>query len=217
MDRNFIQSGHVYLELIILMVLSSGVYLFYQASEASTALIRNEDQACVVLDAIAEAQQEYHLATQGSESQRFGTLDELMAQSGHATDYFDVASELRRHLETSDRHGAVYANEAYCFAIYLCDAEGFEIVKSTVADNVQADFWIAYAWPREYGRNGRRVFALDSFGVLRSWNNQTNGSYAYSGPENLPKAHLAPAPDGHAYPFVRKPQGTQRVNKWQLE
>lgn len=199
------------------MVLSSGIYLFWNASQASATLIQNEDRACEVLDAIARAQLEFHEIMTTKEKPRFGTLDELMAVRGSEVDYFDIGSELRRLLETSSHQGSVFANEDYCFAVYLVDHVGFALTEDALVTTLNPEFWIAYAWPRHYGANGRRAFVLDSHGILRSWNNLMNGGSAFVGMKQIPPAHLAPAPEEHAYPMAKKPQGTQRVNKWLLE
>ncbi len=211
-------AGHIYLELLAIVVLGCGISFFWRAWRSSDELIINESKACEILRAIASAQDEFREETKRTGLSRFGTFDELMGLGDNRSRYADIGNELRLFLETSDHKGHVFANSNYCFAVYLVDKLGFPIQEGQIKDSdVNPDFWIGYAWPRSYGSSGRRVFVMDYRGSLRAWNNESSTKTHYSGIEKPPPAHLALPEEGHSYPFAKKPQGTQRSYRWLME
>ncbi len=103
----------------------------------------------------------------------------------------------------------------YCFRVSLADSLGEPHAEAPVKDvTLNPRFWIAYAWPEEWGDPGRRLFVADSFGFLRSWEHAIP---LFVGVTHPPDPWLAKPPNERSYPFARKTRGWQKHLRWRNE
>lgn len=70
----------------------------------------------------------------------------------------------------------------YRFALYLPDGAGAASSRAGITDHsaeaakARASQWIAYAWPEQWGQNGRRAFAILPSGVVLSTKPSATGT-----------------------------------------
>lgn len=70
----------------------------------------------------------------------------------------------------------------YRFALYLPDGDGAASSRAEITDHspeaikARERFWVAYAWPEQWGGNGRRAFAITSNGVVLSTRPSATGT-----------------------------------------
>ncbi len=118
-----------------------------------------------------------------------------------------------------DGHGRIEDGilllNGYCFRVSLTDSLGEPHDEPPVKDvTLNPRFWIAYAWPQEWGDPGRRIFVADSFGSLRSWGHAIP---LFVGLAHPPDPWLAKPPSEKSYPFARKTRGWQKHLRWRDE
>ena len=92
---------------------------------------------------------------------------------------------------------AVYRSEGYVFTVYLPGPAGSAVAEAApsapasavhpVDPAAAARFWVAYAWPAERDRGGRRAFYIDQDDRIC----QTDNAQGYSGSERIPAANAA--------------------------
>ena len=187
---------------MVAAIVGSGLVVWKAVGESRT-LVRSEQRAVRILRAVAGAQR----ARRDTGAESPATLADLV-DGENAPD-----SLLRIMLETADRHDTIFSTEDYCFIVYLCDEEGRAVSK--IGDRViRPGFWIAYAWPRHYGPAGRRVFVLDSFGELRSWNNLNGADPVHQSVASAPPANRAPPTANRSYPFRDALPHDLDANRW---
>lgn len=103
----------------------------------------------------------------------------------------------------------------YCFCIYRVDAEGESW--SDEREGLDPSFWIAYAWPVDFDKSGRRLFVVDHSGIVRSCENVLSATFSYQSSTERPPAHLARPPKGFEYPFAARRVGPQKSLQWLSE
>ena len=174
-DEGWIATATLFFTLV-----AAAAFFFIWPVRASRTLQASEAEAVAVLHAIHEA--EFRHLERGDENPTPLTLTSLVETR---TPGLDV-------LRPADTTAPVYSDGTYCYAIYVVGDGGRGILE-TEARVVESSYWIAYAWPVDHGRGGRRVHAVGPDGVIRFW---ANPVATYSGPDRLPPPQLAP--DGNA-------------------
>ena len=208
--------GQFLIEALVALLLGMAVFIYVLAAQQSEEQIFAEKEAISILNALVLAQEEFRQAlVTGGQQPRYGTLSELLGIAGPPFDSLEIGIPLRQKLEIAERMGFRFQTESYCYTAYLVDAQGIGI-EQIGPNNVDDSFFIAYAWPRKVGARGRRVYAVDSFGVLRAWDNRIGDRYGFEGADHAPPAQLAPPPENQNYPMALEPKGPQRTFVWKL-
>ncbi len=202
------------LEGLVVIFLALGCFMFWRASQSSEEMMAHELRAMATLQAIQSTQQSFQDASGRPMSASLAELVHLCRAGrlpGRGEGQLAGLQPLPEHPES------VFRDESYLYILYRAQVDGTPQCDDNGASNLHSRFWIAYAWPDDYGVSGRRVFVMDSFGLIRSWDNFMKGEPAFTGPGTLPPAHLAPAPPGCSYPFASKILGIMKHNRWVAE
>ncbi|MEE9392219.1 MAG: hypothetical protein V3W41_06915 [Planctomycetota bacterium] len=193
--RDSRQNGTVLIEAVIVVLLAFAATFFWRSGGKSDRILRNEGNAIEDLRALVRVQTAYR-----NSHSRFGFLDELdESQTGW-----------RVYPRRRGESGPSAIRGGYCLALYLSSDAGEEMGLVT-GEKPRDDFWIAYAWPLEFGLTGRRLFSIDLDGTLRAWENQLG---TFDGPDRRPAAAMAPDTESRQYPFHRGNQGYLGKVRW---
>jgi hypothetical protein len=201
------------LDLIVFLVacLAAAAVLLAAPAGASERIRRGEQEATAVLLSIAAAQDALTAEAESRPEETFGFMPQILpALPGPVR-----ASFVRPLSELADAgapQAGVYVHGGYCFILYLADRLGQPALEPQPG-GVKPGFWIAYAWPLEYGVTGRRLFVLDSAGVLRYWDNDLG---RYSGAGVAPSAALGRGADAKDHPLAHDVVGWERSLRWKV-
>lgn len=196
----------IVLETLTIIALAVATGFLVAPRRDSDAIIAVEREAIDFLEALGDAERAL-IASRPDHRPGFITeLEDSLAP--------EWREGLERHAFLDTRragsHFIVVTRRGYCFVVYLVDEDGASMVESG-GRLAREKCWIIYAWPEVYGRTGRRLFVLDSFGHSRSWDNPLGH---YSGADMPPVAALARSlgPDDH--PLKERVSGWEKTIRW---
>lgn len=202
--------GNYSIELVCLVLVGVTISFFIAPHRASENLRAAERQAVLRMRRIADIERSIFRATSAEKGGRYAFLPEVIENLPDD----EKAGFSRKNFVDSRRANSQFivgVSGGYCFSLYLLEEDGSAVVESQ-GQPLRNDFWILYAWPERFGKTGRRMFVLDSFGTERFWENSLG---RYSGPETPPTAGLARSIGGADYPMRDRVQGWEKSIKWE--
>ena len=153
-----------WLEIAVVVIAAATVTYLIRPIRASQRLLASEAQAVGVLRAIGEIQS---ARASANEPPAFlPTAVEGLPAEWRA----GFGTKSHRDPRHVDGLFAVGRRGGYYFVIYRVDADGKAVVEGDER-GLHQEWWLAYAWPVDYGPQGRRVYAIDSSQRVRYWDN----------------------------------------------
>ncbi len=156
---------------------------------ASRRVRASEDDAVAALREIALAETRFRAAAtvdqDGDGSGEYGLLGELLGEMSSRLRP-PPAAVLGGEAGFRLRNSGVALRGGYCFAVYLAGRDGAAVFESAPGEadpGLSETFFLACAWPRWYGKSGRRLFVTDASGRVRAAANDVD---SYSGESDPP-------------------------------